>query len=77
MDGYPSPYPLSIIPHFGVFMLESILIACFCWMVFLTGAVWHLYSRPVSGLDPDDIDMIKSFMDKVRGIARSERRKKG
>jgi hypothetical protein len=57
-------------------MFESILIINYCWLVALTVIMYRLYSRPVSGLDPDDVDMIKDFMDNVKKIARKERRKK-
>jgi hypothetical protein len=44
------------------------------WMVVITWGVWNMYARPLSGLDPDDIDMIKAFMDQIRKLARIERR---
>jgi hypothetical protein len=56
-------------------LVESILIINYCWLVALTILTYRLYSRPISGIDPDDVDMIKEFMDRVRKIARVEKRK--
>jgi hypothetical protein len=47
------------------------------WMILITWGLGNLYTRPISGLDPDDVDMIKEFMDRIRKIARIERRKRG
>jgi hypothetical protein len=44
------------------------------WMIVITWGVWNMYARPMSGLDPDDIDMIKAFMDKVRKMAAAAKR---
>jgi hypothetical protein len=57
-------------------LLESILIVNYCWLIALTVIAYRLYSRPVSGLDPDDVDMIKDFMDNVRKLAASDGRRK-
>ena len=56
-------------------MIESVIIVNYCWLVFLTCAVWRLYSRPISGVDPDDVDLIKDFMVSIRKMASAEKRK--
>jgi hypothetical protein len=55
-------------------MAELLVVMIGLWMVVITWGVWNMYARPLSGLDPDDIDMIKAFMDQVRKLARIERR---
>ena len=56
-------------------MTELLIIVPVVWMLFLTYCVAKLYVRPPSGLDPDDVDLIKEFMDKVRKMAATESRK--
>jgi len=57
-------------------MTLLLIIVPVVWMLFLTYCVAKLYVRPPSGLDPDDVDLIKEFMAKVRSIAAKERRSK-
>ena len=54
-------------------MASLLVVMVGLWMVVITWGVWNLYARPLSGLDPDDVDLIKSFMDKIRKLARSGR----
>jgi len=56
-------------------MVEILLIGFGVWAIVLTWGVGNLYTRPVAGLDPDDVDLIKEFMDKVRKMAATESRK--
>jgi len=57
-------------------MVEILIIAPVVWMLFLTYCVAKLYVRPPAGLDPDDVDLIKEFMDQIRKMAAKERRSK-
>ena len=58
-------------------MTELLIIMVGLWMIVITWSVWYLYGRPYSGIDPDDIDMIKSFMAHIRKLAAFEKRKGG
>ena len=58
-------------------MTELLIIVPVVWMLFLTYCVAKLYVRPPSGLDPDDVDLIKEFMEQVRKMAAKEKRNRG
>jgi len=57
-------------------MIELLIIVPVVWMLFLTYCVAKLYVRPPSGLDPDDVDLIKEFMDQIRKMVAKEKRGK-
>ena len=57
-------------------MTELLIIVPVIWAILITWAIGNLYTRPVAGLDPDDVDLIKEFMDQVRKMAAKERRSK-
>ena len=57
-------------------MIELLIIVPVIWAILITWGLGNLYTRPVAGLDPDDVDLIKEFMDQVRKMAAKGRRSK-
>ena len=56
-------------------MIEILLIGFGVWAIVLTWGVGNLYTRPVAGLVPDDVDLIKEFMAQIRKMVATESRK--
>ena len=50
-------------------MTELLIIVPVIWAILVTWGLGNLYTRPVAGLDPDDVDLIKEFMEQVRRMA--------
>ena len=55
-------------------MTELLIIVPVIWAILITWGLGNLYTRPVAGLDPDDVDLIKEFMDQIRKMAAKEKR---